>query len=201
VSKPFCAYCGQLFSPDDPRERFCSDRCMRLFAAKFNLQEDEEFSLPEELSRLQLLINQNAGQNQHEPEADFYEQVFDQLRTILKWINANAIKAERKQVTEEQEIQIELEKQTMKLEKLLHRAAELKRENKLLRNKLSKLSDTDDKLAKMVLGIKEVSTLKDLKNAFRKKVKQVHPDRKNGDHDLFLSVSAAYEILQQKIES
>lgn len=171
---------------------------MRLFAAKFNLKEAEGFSLPEELSRLQTLINKNAYRDAGEVDTDFYEQVFDQLRTILKWINANAIKAERIQVQEEQVIQHELEKQTIKLEKLLQRAAELKRENKLLRKKLSKLSDTDHKLAKMVLGIKEVSTLKDLKEAFRKKAKQVHPDNKNGDHDLFLSISAAYEILQQK---
>jgi curved DNA-binding protein CbpA len=47
-----------------------------------------------------------------------------------------------------------------------------------------------------ILGLAEKYTLKEAKQAYRKKVLQTHPDRNQGNNSEFLKVNKAYEVLQ-----
>lgn len=51
--------------------------------------------------------------------------------------------------------------------------------------------------ARRVLGVKNSSTLDDLKASYRRKAMSSHPDRKGGDESLFKDVQQAYELLLQ----
>lgn len=48
------------------------------------------------------------------------------------------------------------------------------------------------------LGVKSDATLKDIKMAYRKKAKEVHPDTKNGDEEKFNRLNQAYKILSNE---
>lgn len=47
-----------------------------------------------------------------------------------------------------------------------------------------------------ILGLADIYTLKEAKQAYRKKVLQTHPDRNNGSNTEFLKVNKAYEEIQ-----
>lgn len=47
-----------------------------------------------------------------------------------------------------------------------------------------------------ILGVSYYATFKEIKEAYRKKVKEYHPDKKSGNAELFKSVKEAYEVLQ-----
>jgi DnaJ-class molecular chaperone len=47
-----------------------------------------------------------------------------------------------------------------------------------------------------ILGLSYYATIEEIKEAYRNKVKEVHPDKKYGDSDLFKLVKEAYDVLQ-----
>ncbi|AGK53634.1 J domain-containing protein [Bacillus sp. 1NLA3E] len=46
-----------------------------------------------------------------------------------------------------------------------------------------------------VLGIRQSATSEEIKKAYRKRAKETHPDKKNGNDDLFKLVKESYEVL------
>jgi len=48
-----------------------------------------------------------------------------------------------------------------------------------------------------ILGVEENATLDDIKKAYRKKAKELHPD-KGGDEEPFKKISSAYDILSDQ---
>jgi curved DNA-binding protein CbpA len=47
-----------------------------------------------------------------------------------------------------------------------------------------------------ILGVSNHATFNEIKEAYRKKVKEIHPDKENGNTELFKRVKEAYDILQ-----
>jgi len=47
-----------------------------------------------------------------------------------------------------------------------------------------------------VLGVSNYATFNEIKEAYRKKVKELHPDKENGNAELFKRIKEAYEVLQ-----
>lgn len=48
-----------------------------------------------------------------------------------------------------------------------------------------------------ILGVSNLATFTEIRDAYRKKVKELHPDKENGDAELFKKVKEAYESLSQ----
>ncbi|MCQ6282531.1 J domain-containing protein [Bacillus sp. EB600] len=47
-----------------------------------------------------------------------------------------------------------------------------------------------------ILGVSNYATFNEIKEAYRKKVKELHPDKVNGNAELFKKIKEAYEVLQ-----
>ena len=47
-----------------------------------------------------------------------------------------------------------------------------------------------------ILGVSNYATFNEIKEAYRKKVKELHPDKENGNAELFKKIKEAYEVLQ-----
>lgn len=47
-----------------------------------------------------------------------------------------------------------------------------------------------------ILGVSNFATFKEIKEAYRKKVKEFHPDKESGNAELFKRIKEAYEILK-----
>lgn len=200
----FCAYCGLHFESEDPRERFCSKRCTKLYAAKHQISTNEEpFILSIELTKLQTKVGAMPLPNESVSRKElmqFYDDIFNQIRQILKWLNANAIKAEYEQTQEKQNL-LNQKIQSDKLDKLLNKAAELKRENKELKQFIRKHINGNVDLAQTLLGVNQNCSSDDLKNKYRLMAKVTHPDTDAGNEHIFKAVKSAYEILMVYKES
>lgn len=188
----YCAYCGNEFQPADPRERFCSDRCLKLFGTKHNIAFPQSFELSDELGKLQKMIERTPI-----PDGDsisketlilFYDSVFLQLSRILKWINSQALLKEKQLHTETGSVE-DLQK---KLALVLTKVAHLKQENKELRERVQSLQQTPNDFAFHLLGITKQASKEEMKRAFRDKAKLVHPDSGFSDESFFKALKLAY---------
>lgn len=47
-----------------------------------------------------------------------------------------------------------------------------------------------------ILGVSNNAPFNEIKEAYRKKVKELHPDKENGNAELFKKIKEAYEVLQ-----
>lgn len=191
----YCAYCGNEFKPADPRERFCSDRCLKLFGIKYNIPFPQSFELSDELAKLQKMIELTPI-----PDGDsvskenlilFYDTVFLQLTRILKWINTQALLKENQIHTEIASVEELQEKLALVLSKLAH----LKQENKELRDRIQSLQQTPNDFAFHLLGITKQATREEIKRAFRDKAKLVHPDSGFADESFFKALQLAYSYV------
>lgn len=51
-----------------------------------------------------------------------------------------------------------------------------------------------------ILDVEQDASPEDIKKAYRKKAQQLHPDKENGDEELFKQVKAAYEVLSDELK-
>lgn len=205
-----CAHCGAKLNPDNRHHRFCSQQCLDDYGAMFNKSSrpyQNHFSLTDEITKLQDIIRHEVSRPP-EDLADsrntiaFYENVVERTRKILKWINASALINQDSRERELKETRDELNRVKKKMEILLKKAADIKRENKMLRKKSAKLPSTEAiAMARKILGVTDETDIHGLKKAFRRKAKLIHPDRKYGDPDLFKSLKTAYQILERTMRS
>jgi hypothetical protein len=188
----FCAYCGNEFHPADPRERFCSERCLKLFGTKHNIAFPQSFELSDELGKLQKMIERTPFPNGESISKEtlilFYDSVFLQLTRILKWINSQALIKEKQAHTEKGSVD-ELQK---KLALVLSKVAHLKQENKELRDRVYALQHSPNDFAFQLLGVTKQATKDEIKRAFRDKAKLVHPDSGFSDESFFKALKLAY---------
>lgn len=49
-----------------------------------------------------------------------------------------------------------------------------------------------------ILGIKENATQREIKDAYKKRAKETHPDREGGDEEAFKEINEAYEVLSDE---
>ncbi|TNE70482.1 hypothetical protein EP331_12015 [bacterium] len=194
----YCAYCGNEYQPSDPRERFCSPRCMKLFGTKYNFAFPQSFELSDELSKLQHMIEHTPGSIENTVTKEnlivFYDSIFLQLSRILKWINSQALLNEKKEAdvySGEEDLQ-------KKLSLVLTKVAHLKKENKELKEQLKILKHTPNDIAYQLLGVSKNANEDELKTAFRQKAKQVHPDSGFSDESVFKAIKMAYTLLSAK---
>lgn len=47
-----------------------------------------------------------------------------------------------------------------------------------------------------ILGVSDSANFNEIKEAYRKMVKELHPDKENGNEELFKQVKEAYDVLQ-----
>lgn len=195
-----CRYCGDLFESEDPRMRFCSDRCITLFNIKHGVSKSENFKMDNELNALLTLIKQYDSSLYQEKDpsrqVDLYHHIFDHISNIVKWINASVIKSELSKENDEEYV-IELEE---RLAKVLRKTVQLKRENKELKHQLRNLQNADVNLAYTLLGVTESVSEKELQQAFRSKAKQTHPDVGDIDQSVFKAVKSAYDLITTQIK-
>ena len=196
-----CVQCGTQLHPRRRHRYFCSDRCLNTYGNMFQGQTDNSFSLVNEITRLQTLIRaqteQEGATTDYSTMLSFYEEVVERTSNVLKQINASALISEERQQEELRSAREEVTEMEAKLKRLLHRAAELKKENKMLRAMVKKnLSrNGSNELARAILGVEEGATDAEIKKAFRAKAKRIHPDREHGDADLFKVVTSAMNML------
>lgn len=205
-----CAHCGAKLDSAGPHQRFCSQECLDDYGAMFNKSsrpQRDPFSLSDEITKLQDIIRHEVSRSP-EDLADsrntiaFYEDVIERTRKILKWINASALINQDSKERELKETKGELNRIKKKMDILLKKAADLKRENKILKKKRADLPSTEAAaMARNLLGVTEKADTQELKRAFRRKAKLVHPDRKFGDADLFKTLKTAYLLLERTLEN
>lgn len=198
VTHTICSYCRQTFLADDERERFCSEKCQRLFQVKNGINTGKQFDFGKELETLQQMVLDYASKTPSDSlsgQIQFYEEVVDKTVKILTWINASSHKFEEKNLQELDGLRVKNTETQRKMDRLLEKAAELSRENKELKKRMKGISRGDLKLARTLLGISEKLDIAVIKKAYRKKAKQVHPDNKHGDADLFKAVTDAMVLL------
>jgi len=189
----YCNYCGKKFATLEKRSRFCSLRCEKLFASKFNSSIFDDFNLSNELLKLQLQIQKSVTPTSSlskEAILDFYDTIFNQISKILKVINSQALENEK---NDDSQNYATLKK---KLEQLIIKAAELRLENKALKQKFLLLKNKDTLLASTLLGIEKNADLTTSKKAYNSKVKQFHPDVYSENDDVFKAVKLAFEIMR-----
>jgi len=192
-SSSYCNYCGKKFLSNDKKIRCCSIRCEKLFRTKFNDSTSDEFHLSEELLRLQLQIQKSVTPTDSlskEAILDFYDSIFKQISKILKAINEQAIEKEKNSESKDYSA---LKK---KLESLILKAAELRIENKTLKQKIHLLKKQDSLLASTLLGVEKNSELNIFKKAYNAKVKLFHPDVYSENDDIFKAVKLAFDIIR-----
>lgn len=51
-----------------------------------------------------------------------------------------------------------------------------------------------------ILGVEKTATKAEIKKAFRRKMKDAHPDREDGDHDLAVKLNRAWDILGDDVK-
>jgi ribosomal protein S27AE len=197
-AQTFCSYCGNSFIAKDHRQRFCSTRCLKLFATKYQLPIAEEFSLSEELTKLQQQLQQSPIPDEKltkEALIVFYDSVFTQLTRVVKWINTQALQQE------EQTENPSVPQLKHKLKTVLEKAAELKKENSQLKKRIRLLEQQDSILAKTLLNIHEQDSIEEVRKSFKTKAKFVHPDVFDGGDSFFISLQLAYELLSSKAKA
>lgn len=209
-----CDECERPLSGDRYSSRFCSMECMDAYRKRdqlYNEKEGGNFSLSEEISRLhQLIIEQTRNTSDSGGAAeriDFYEQVIDRTSQALRWINTTASVTEQADRARYEEAKEEVNQLNQKLNAVLKKAVQLKKENRQLKEELDRRSNSrpkngemSTKLACTLLGVKEDTDEKTIKKAYRSKAKQTHPDREYGDADLFKALTDAMLLLLENNE-
>lgn len=197
-----CAYCGAPIEEGSERKRFCSKDCLTSYGEAFRRNNTTRFSLAEELSKLQDMVVHEASRPQDdydntEQMLGFYEQVVERAGRILKTLNTNALITEQHNQQALKEAEEKVFRLNQKLDVLLRKAGDLKKQNKRLKSALKKVHKSHDReqLARVLLGVKEEASKEEIKKAFREKAKNVHPDRSHGDADLFKALSEALQTL------
>ena len=126
---------------------------------------------------------------------DAYETIISKTASVLQWINSQT----KLRQTIDKEHVLSLERQKLELEskweKLLSKAAALKKENDQLRKKHSGGNSSSVELAALMLGVAPKSSISEIKTAYRKQAKKVHPDTSNGDEQMFKALTEAMLVL------
>lgn len=130
-----------------------------------------------------------------------YQKMFIQMADVLHWINQRARQNGNNHIQKElKHARAQVEELQLKLDRLLHKAALLSKENKNLKAKTAS-GGASHTWAFNLLGLEKDADLSSIKGAYRKKVKNVHPDRAHGDPDLFKSLTTAYLLLKKAKEA
>jgi len=207
-SQKRCSVCGSIIALDNRHRNFCSDACLKEYESMFTQKNEpvrSGFSLAGEISKLQEMVRFEARRPPEEltdkkQVISFYQDVVERTGAILKWINAQALTGEEATRRQMEEVQKENNLLRKKLEILLAKAADLKRENKKLKAEVrSRRGNSETLMARQMLGVKDETTIKELKKAFRQKAKRVHPDRQDGDGDLFKTLQMAFKLLESRL--
>jgi hypothetical protein len=201
-----CAYCGAPVDPNNPRKRFCSTECLQSYAKVFNRNNTSSFSVADELGKLQEMITFEASRpSEDHANTDqmlgFYEQVIERTGRILRSLNTNAVVNEHRHEAELKSVKDELHAMQRKMNALLRKAGDLKKENAQLKQLVRKRKGSTSRaeLARVLLGVDADDDLSTVRKAFRAKVKKLHPDQK-GDADVFKALAAAFETLKEAMD-
>lgn len=198
-----CKHCGGDLEGLDQRQRFCSENCLQKFQIKHRLSpKKSEFSFQGELSELQNMILDFAKAYTHTDEEErlrFYEEVVERTAAVLTWINGSSFYFEVQAKEQLKGLQAENETLERKLHRLLERAADLKKENKILRSKVKDISVDTLTICRVMLGVNEQADKHQIKQAYRQKAKRIHPDS-GGDADVFKALTRAMVLLLANLE-
>lgn len=193
-----CIVCGNRLS-GEAGVRFCSADCRRSYQKHINerINQSAPDSNPgiRELKEMIFQYVDYADSITDQRRLEFYENVVEKTALLLKYVNdsgnsPDAELTERLKKAEEGNRQLR-----EKLDRLLQKAAELKRENKKLRQQNTRPATEVLDLARMLLGVKPETGVQGIKKAYRYKAKITHPDSRDGDADLFKAVTEAMIIL------
>ncbi len=194
----YCIICGTALS-GGVGVRFCSSDCRKSYQSqvKCRIAGSAENASPgiRELKEMIFQYVEYADSITDERRLEFYENIVEKTALLLKYINdSNASPDDelRRQLRQTQELNHNLQE---KLDRLLQKAAELKKENKKLRQDNQQPTAEARQLACKMLGIKEGADIAAIKSAYRQKAKLTHPDNEQGDSDLFKAITDAMIIL------
>lgn len=129
----------------------------------------------------------------------FTRNVLSEAYEIQRKLNEERREMEREEILRKLE---EERKREEKLRKERERLREKERENEKRRAEQHK-NVGDNQIAQLfaVLDIKPTHDIEVIKKAFRKKVKDNHPDIKGGNDKTFMRVKDAYDMIRKLIES
>lgn len=194
----FCIVCGNGLSGASG-VRFCSPECRTDYQQQINarIERSQSDSSPgvRELKEMIFQYIDYANSITDERRLEFYENVVEKTALLLKYVNDSGSSADidlREQLRQSQESNRLLKQ---KLERLLQKAGDLKRENKKLREAFHQPTTEVHELARIMLGVKEDADISEIKRAYRIKAKLTHPDSSQGDADLFKGITEAMIIL------
>lgn len=127
-----------------------------------------------------------------------YETIVARTASILKTINTQTRLKQSQRQLELQLLRREKADLEVRWQRLLKKAADLKRENNQLRKSTLRGTSSSVELSALILGIEKDAEPSEIKQAYRSKAKRLHPDRLQGDEDVFKALTEAMLILMKQ---